>query len=103
MSKKSGWLITLDTMADLSYAAPSNMNAVGMMGPRGVTLTAAEIRQQGKRFRMFDDDGELYYEGYVVGNEEAPLIDFGRPNAGATEIKIYEGQETKEKWRTVGS
>jgi hypothetical protein len=43
------------------------------------------------KFRMFDDDGVLYYEGYSNDNngEKAfdPLDDFGLPNAGCTDIK----------------
>jgi len=40
------------------------------------------------KFRMFDDDGELYYEGYSIDNSSFdPMDDFGTPNAGVTEIK----------------
>jgi hypothetical protein len=43
-------------------------------------------------FRMYDDDGELYYSGrmnqYVDGFE--PLDDYGMPNAGATELRYLE-------------
>jgi len=42
-------------------------------------------------FRLFDDDGELYYEGLFLGDRESelafrPLDDFGAPNAGCTRI-----------------
>jgi len=42
------------------------------------------------KFRMFDDGGELYYEGFSIDNSSFdPLDDFGAPNAGATEIKYF--------------
>ena len=41
----------------------------------------------GFQFRMFDDDGELYYEGRCTIESFAPLDDFGMPNAGCTTIK----------------
>jgi len=43
------------------------------------------------RFRMYDDDRVLYYEGYLVGDDWfAPLDDFGGPNAGCAGIKVLE-------------
>lgn len=67
--------------------------ADGTVGPRDAKMTAAEIANhpQAKRFRMYDDDRVLYYEGYLVGNDEfAPLYAFGGPNAGCAGIKILE-------------
>ncbi len=50
-------------------------------------------------FKMYDDDGELYYEGKTNYNYTfAPLDDFGMPNAGCTDIKyIYDGN----KWKSL--
>lgn len=45
------------------------------------------------KFRMYDDDGILYYSGrlaYPLNKEISgfvPLDDFGLPNAGCTEIR----------------
>ncbi len=54
-----------------------------------------------KKFRMFDDDGELYYEGIAEPDDECsefePLDDYGMPNAGCTEIKYFENGE----WETL--
>ena len=37
----------------------------------------------------FDDDGELYFEGYLLGGDGfEPLDDFGRPDSGCTAIKM---------------
>lgn len=47
-------------------------------------------------FKMFDDDGELYYSGLARKNADFdPLDDFGTPNAGCTEIRFY-NPKTKE-------
>lgn len=106
MSKR-GWIITKDYLAEPGEKAPSNLNAEGMMGPRDVTYSAEELKAKGKFFRMFDDDGELYYEGFLIGDESGPLDDFGCPNAGATEIRILEGPKSTpqckcgETWRVV--
>ena len=38
------------------------------------------------RFKMYDDDGELYYEGRMEIEDFHPLDDFGMPNSGCTEL-----------------
>lgn len=58
--------------------------------------------QHHHQFRMYDDDGELYYTGTLYWNGEAdqlteeqaygPLGDYGMPNAGAVEIR-YTGRK----------
>jgi len=77
-----GWVITWTSFED---------EAPGIIGPRGCTLTADEIKAQGREFRMRDDDGEHYYTGFYVGPDDetefAPLDDYGMPNAGATGIE----------------
>lgn len=46
------------------------------------------------KFRLYDDDGNLYYEGYSDDNSSekafAPLDDYGMPNDGCTEIRYLE-------------
>ena len=66
----------------------------------GATLTSAEIvaHPEAKRFRLCDDDGNVYYEGSLVGGDEfAPMDDFGEPNAGATTTQIFENG----KWEVL--
>jgi hypothetical protein len=101
------WTITKDFIADPAARQPSNANAVGMVGPRAARLTADEIvrHPQARRFRMRDDDRELYYEGMMVvlpedGDEAEfrPLSDFGTPNAGATSIEYQRPDGT---WETL--
>ena len=47
------------------------------------------------RFRLLDDDGEIYYEGLSDDCESerafAPLDDFGQGYAGCTEIHYFTG------------
>ena len=83
-----GWIITKDHI--------SNGADEGVIGPRNATLTGDEIRNHPNRvhFKMLDDDGELYYEGYNVENDDGdspgfePLDHFGMPNAGCTELRL---------------
>ncbi len=47
------------------------------------------------RFRLLDDDGEIYYEGLSDDCDSqrafAPLDDFGLGYAGCTEIHYFDG------------
>lgn len=86
----------------------SEPTAVGTVGPRNApdALTAKLAAGEGHRFKMFDDDGGLYYEGRCIsedpefGGEEffGPLNDFGMPNAGCTEIQY---RSEKGDWETL--
>lgn len=97
MNAKYGWIIDKDLIADTSEPAETNLNATGLTGPRDISpeITARLKAGEGRKFRMKDDDGELYYEGRIVSEEEGteddfgPLDDFGRPNAGCTSIEYY--------------
>jgi len=81
----------------------------GVKGPRGYDeikkrLDALpEDKKETIRFRMLDDDGEIYYLGTMTTDDPggecllAPLDDFGMPNAGCTSIQIHKSG----KWVTV--
>lgn len=108
MTSSYGWLITHDSFPDGEAEAPSNHNAKGMTGPRDISPDM-ETRLRGvasmgfskyegesvHKFKIYDDDGELYYTGLYIARDGAdlgedafgPLEDFGAPNAGATEIR----------------
>lgn len=89
------WIIKQDHGADPTRPAGTNGNAVGLTGPREAaeTVPAAWI---GHEFKLYDDDGELYYTGMLYFDPKyedvdpevwfCPLEDFGTPNAGCTEI-----------------
>jgi hypothetical protein len=114
------WIIDEDKTAGPGDEPGTNMNAAGVCGPRQAPEWATYLLESrpelvGKiggersatveRFRMFDDDGELYYVGRLLWQPEdddedaelAPLYDYGSPNAGCTEIKIKRG----DKWVSI--
>lgn len=89
------YLITKDHIAD-SDERPN----VGVFGPSSYIGTENTIFAKGRHFRMYDDDGELYYEGYFYPHNEdsdefEPLSCFGTPNAGCTEIR-YRNPKTNK-------
>ena len=53
------------------------------------------------RFRLLDDDDEIYYEGVSDENDSqkafAPLDNFGRGYAGCTKIEYF----ANGAWRTL--
>lgn len=63
---------------------------VVITGPRGCPDDDQDARFSWTRFRLYDDDGILYYEGEM--NEHCdgfdPLDEFGMPNAGCTEVRV---------------
>lgn len=101
--QKYVWLITKDFLPDPDAQEGTSLNATRLMGPRhGLHLTAEEVKKhpKRKRFRMLDDDQEIYYEGFLVDLTDehilAPLDDFGTPNAGATTLQIWD-----KGWKSV--
>ncbi|WP_203338601.1 hypothetical protein [Nocardioides limicola] len=107
------WMIVVDHLfaADAGDHSSSTDNEAGTSGPRQAPndlIDALDRRgsEAGRRaledcgirtavFKMYDDDGELYYTGVlayraeVEGEEHVvagPLFDFGAPNAGCTRI-----------------
>ncbi len=79
------WVITVDHISDGADAGVGSKQY-----KKGMPLL--------HKFRMYDDDGELYYEGLSsVKDVFQPLDDFGTPNAGCTEIKYL----TDGKWETL--
>lgn len=65
---------------------------VGIYGPSHTKLNFEQIvnHPKGEKFKMYDDDKELYYEGVHVGGDQfEPLDCFGMPNAGCTEIHYF--------------
>ena len=94
------WIIDVDHLGEGQPG--TNNNAVGMIGPRDASDAVSKrlaTTKEGQGFRMYDDDGTLYYEGRIVGRYEGfePLDDFGTPNAGCTSIQYqHNGQ-----WETL--
>ena len=84
------WEITKDCVADADAKPGTNCNAIGMQGPRGF-IDGVEMPY---KFRMLDDDGEVYYYGICSEESFAPLDDFGTPNAGCARIEY----KNKKGW-----
>lgn len=104
MSADYAWIVDTDHLFENGSAdAP---NDAGTTGPRDADpgLLAALVsglpggaEVDGitvQNFRMYDDDGALYYTGRYLGPDDdgmfGPLDDFGKPNAGCTDIHYYD-------------
>lgn len=105
------WIIDRDHLAEaeLRNGGKAEDNAKGTIGPRdapdwacdvlqragGHNAALAALRANGatvRRFKMYDDDGELYYTGRLISDDVyddagRPLDDYGTPNAGAVSIR----------------
>jgi hypothetical protein len=101
------WIIDVDHIAEPGHKPGTNMNASGVAGPRNVRpeLEAKLASGAGRGFQMRDSDGELYYTGRIVFSDDdddnelfAPLDDFGRPNAGASDIEYI---DAAGEWETL--
>jgi hypothetical protein len=88
------WIITKDIIGEGLEGIGGNQR-----GSRCL-MSAAEMIQhpEGRRFRMLDDDGEIYCEGIIVGGSGfEPLDDYGCAALGCTEIQLWTGAE----WETL--
>ena len=82
------FIIDKDFMPEPGARPGTNANAVGVVGPREYAGDGSELTF---RFRMRDDDGELYYEGRAHEETFEPLECFGTPNVGCTTIEYLRG------------
>lgn len=89
---------------DVDHIEPEKRRVEPVIGPAAVSDSFVALLKAGagRKFRMYDDDGELYYEGRILTQSDGdelfgPLEDYGTPNAGATEIRYLHGRE----WRTL--
>jgi hypothetical protein len=98
------WIITEDHIASDGEPEGTNGNAVGVAGPHDAAQEQIDrAKEEGRKFRMLDDDAILYYEGRIWAETEGseddfgPLWDFGEPNAGAVVIQY----RLDGKWVTL--
>lgn len=77
------WTITNDLVDDGKKVGTSSSN-----------YDKAKAAVLKHRFRLLDDDGEVYYEGKSDDCDSqrafAPLDDFGQGYAGCTEIQYFQ-------------
>lgn len=90
-----GWVIDRDHI---------EMKAKSVMGPRNIAPKIEEqlkTTKNGQKFQLFDDDGNLYYSGRIIGEYDGfePLDDYGEPAAGCTEIKLF--NSTTNEYETL--
>lgn len=87
------WIITKDHCTD-EYCPRDDA------GRRSMNYDEAKAASLVYRFRMYDDDDILYYEGLSdnCDSERAfgPLDNFGKPNAGCTSIFYLRGEKWEE-------
>ena len=88
MASTYNWTITRDYI--------DNGAETGLTGP----FNKSRHTDNETEFRMYDDDGELYYAGKIWGDFDGfePLDDFGMPSAGCTEIRL---RDSSGKFRTL--
>lgn len=76
------WIVTKDHLDN---------KTVSVIGPSNATDEQIKELESGKgeAFNMYDDDGEIYYSGKIIGDYSGfePLDDYGTPNAGAVDIQ----------------
>lgn len=87
------WIIDEDRIATLG--------TVSVVGVKGGSLPRM-AQVDGTRFRLLDDDGEVYYVGRFFGDPDSqeafgPLDDFGEPAAGCTTIQYHRNGQ----WETL--
>lgn len=92
------WIITHSYIEDATWGVKTPVKVVG---PR--TASDADVARlvagEGIRFKLYDDDDELYYEGRELNDISfAPLDDYGMPNAGAAHLKYL---DPNKGWRTL--
>lgn len=98
--RRNYWIIDRDLQPMEGEPEGTNCNAKGVMGPRGCPDDAKALTL---RFRLLcdgDSEGqhEVLYEGRMLPWDEQdddsdgfePLDNFGRPNAGCTELQYWQ-------------
>lgn len=92
------WIIDVDHIAEPNAKPGTNANAVGVTGP---SYAPSDLKDEDYvfHFRLYDDDGELYYSGRSTKPYSLSPLDFGKSNAGCTEIRYLVAGT--ERWLAV--
>jgi len=84
------WKITVDHISDPAWPAETSRVGRGNY-PKGVRDSMMK-----HKWRAFDADGELYYEGISSDDSDFAPLDFATADAGATVLKYKVGNAWKE-------
>ena len=112
------WIIDRDHLYETFKAEDGETvfpSAVGVVGPGNAKFGTSTEDHEAKHtelgtryqhrnaFKMYDDDGELYYSGYLYWDGEiddpdehqiaGPLDDYGMPGSGCTRITYHRKPE----------
>ena len=96
------WKVTHSYIEDATWGKKTEHI---VYGPRNISKEegASLDKGTGDKFRLYDDDKELYYIGIWDGLESedediafGPLWDYGMPNAGAVRLDYYD--KSSRKW-----
>jgi hypothetical protein len=103
-----GWIITEDKLTEIEGKTATiifGKSKIGVMGPSTISdeTKAKLLAGEGSKFRMKDDDNNVYYVGRLVGDADSeegfsPLDDFGTPDAGCTSIEYL---KDNGKWEVL--
>lgn len=96
------WIITRDHLAEQFPADFEHDHATNRTRSYGwdavcAVLKATKTRSALYAFKLYDDDGELYYEGVCTDESFGPL-DWARYDSGCTEIKY---RQKDGSWQTL--
>lgn len=97
--KGGGWIITVDHAPDVEAPQGTNLNAVGVLGPRDVHPEVEALLRAGigTEFRLTYEAEEVprvAYEGLVINLDDLldigadPLAAFGQLNAGCVGLEV---------------
>lgn len=96
-----GWIIhesKIDDGSDFEVIGPGNISDEMQAELRAI-VAGGKLPTLARRFKMYDDDGEHYYTGILIGGEWLePLDDFGHAS-GCTRITVRDRRSGK--WETV--
>jgi hypothetical protein len=95
------WIITRDHLEEQGSEYNRTGHRYGSTRGQSDPWTDERDKDNALAFRLYDDDGELYYEGLVTDDEfcEGQLAcrDWGMYDAGCTRIEVKrEGRWTQE-------
>lgn len=82
---------------EIGTIGPSNINPDIENKVNNYTKIVADNNMY--MFDMYDDDGERYFAGVIYGENiegDEPLIDYGTPYAGCTEIALSNDSANKQ-------